>query len=66
MYIYIYMYVCIYIYIYIYIYIVTCDVYSYCLRSFLTACRKEIVFCLPLAARRPNLIFPYCLAALTV
>ena len=42
------------------------DVYGYCLRSFLTACPKEIVVLLPLAVRKPNLNCPYRLAALAV
>ena len=64
------MYVCVYIYIYIYIYIYlrsvgfmpkkgihaeTSDVDNR-LRAFLTACRKESVVLLPLAARKPNLV----------
>ena len=42
------------------------DVYGYPSRFFLTACRKEKVDLLPLAARKPNLVFPYRSPALTV
>ena len=41
-------------------------VYSCLLGSFLTACRKEIMFPLPLAARQPKLVFNCRLAVLTV
>ena len=34
------------------------DVYSYHMRSFITACRKDIYISLPLAAGNPNLVFP--------
>ena len=34
--------------------------------SFLTACRKDIVFALPPAARKPKLNRPHCLLALAV
>ena len=39
---------------------------SYRLKLFLTACRKEVVFLLPLAAGEPKLVPPSRLAALTV
>ena len=40
--------------------------YIYRLRPLLTASCKDIVFCLPLAARRSTLVFPYRLPTLTL
>ena len=42
------------------------DVNTYRSRPFLTACRNEIGVALPIAARKPSLLFPYRLLALTV
>ena len=42
------------------------NVYSSRLRSFLTACRKEITVGLPLAERKAKRAVPYRLPALTV
>ena len=36
------------------------------LKPFLTTCRKDLVFVLPLAARKPNIVFPYRLPILPV
>ena len=42
------------------------NAHSYHLRPFLTSCRKEVVFCLPLVARKLKPVSSYCLPTLTV